>query len=61
VEQVPIPVEANVPATSAAAVVSATDQPVEAAGFLAWLTGADGQAWLASFGFLPAPAPMAPA
>jgi molybdate transport system substrate-binding protein len=54
-EQVPVPPEANVPATYAAAVVSATDQPHEAAGFLGWLTGPQGQAALSTFGFLPSP------
>ena len=53
--QVPVPAEANVPATYAAAVVAATDQDTEANGFLAWLTGPQGQSALAAFGFLPAP------
>src|SRR5262249_23477127 len=49
------PVDANVPATYAAAVVSATDQSDASMAFLDWLTGSEGQAYLASFGFLPAP------
>jgi molybdate transport system substrate-binding protein len=57
VQQVPIPVDANVSATYAAAVVSETDQPYESAAFLRFLTGSHGQAALASFGFLPAPTP----
>jgi molybdate transport system substrate-binding protein len=55
VEQVTVPVEANVPATYAAATVVATDQPDEAAAHLAFLTAPAGQATLASYGFLPAP------
>lgn len=55
VEQVPVPSEANVPASYAAAIVTGTDQPDESAAFLAWLTGPAGQAALAAFGFLPAP------
>jgi molybdate transport system substrate-binding protein len=56
VEQIPVPAEANVPATYAAATVVATDQPAEAAAYLAFLVGSEGQAALASYGFLPAPA-----
>jgi molybdate transport system substrate-binding protein len=56
VQQVEVPDDANVPATYAAAVVTATDQPTEAAAFLDFLTSPDGQADLAAFGFLPAPA-----
>ncbi len=55
VAQVPVPAEANVPATYAAAIVVVTDQPAESSAFLAWLTGPEGQGALASFGFLPAP------
>jgi len=55
VEQVPVPPDANVPATYAAAIVGDTGQPEESAAFLAWLTGPAGQASLAAFGFLPAP------
>ena len=57
VAQIPVPQDANVPATYAAAVVAATDQPDESAAFLSFLTGPEGQAALASFGFLPVPAP----
>jgi len=56
VEQIPVPQEANVPATYAAAIVTGTDQPDESAAFLDHLTGPRGQAALASFGFLAAPA-----
>lgn len=55
VVQVPVPAEANVPATYAAAVVTGTDQPDESSAFLAWLTGPEGQGALGAFGFLPAP------
>lgn len=55
VAQVPVPAEANVPATYVAAVVAATDLPAGAAAFLDWLTGPSGQATLGDFGFLPAP------
>jgi molybdate transport system substrate-binding protein len=55
VEQISVPTEANVPATYAAAAVVASDQPEASAGFPTFLTGPDGQATLASFGFLPAP------
>jgi molybdate transport system substrate-binding protein len=57
VQQIAVPAEANVPATYTAAAVTATDQPEESAAFLSFLTGPEGQAALASFGFLPAPAP----
>ncbi len=61
VVQIPVPAEANVPATYAAAVITASDQPVEAGDFLAFLTSEVGQSGLAAFGFLPAPArPAAP-
>ena len=56
VERIDVPADANVPATYAAAVVSATDQPAESAAFLDWLTGSEGQAALGAFGFLAAPA-----
>ena len=55
VAQVPVPVEANVPATYAAAIVTGTDQPADSTAFLTWLTGPEGQSALAGFGFLPAP------
>jgi molybdate transport system substrate-binding protein len=55
VEQIAVPVEANVAATYAAATVIGTDQPDEAAAYLAFLMGPEGQATLAAYGFLPAP------
>jgi molybdate transport system substrate-binding protein len=55
VTSVPIPAEANVPATYAAVAVGATSQPGLAADFLEFLTGPDAQAVLASYGFLPPP------
>jgi molybdate transport system substrate-binding protein len=55
VTSVPIPAEANVPATYAAVAVGASSQPGLAAGFLEFLTGPDAQAVLASYGFLPPP------
>jgi molybdate transport system substrate-binding protein len=55
VEQIPIPPEANVPATYAAVVVASTDQPEASQAYVDWLVGAVGQAIHASFGFLPAP------
>ena len=41
------------PATYAGVVVKASANAAAAAAFLAWLAGPDGQAILASFGFLP--------
>jgi molybdate transport system substrate-binding protein len=55
VEQIAVPVEANVAATYAAATVIGTDQPDEAAAYLAFLVGPEGQATLAAYGFIPAP------
>ena len=55
VGQVPVPPQANVLATYAAAVVTTTDQPAESSAYLGWLTGPAGQAALGGFGFLPAP------
>jgi molybdate transport system substrate-binding protein len=52
---VPVPAAANVPATYAGVVVKASANVDAAQAFLAWLAGPDGQAILASFGFLPAP------
>jgi len=54
VTTVEIPADANVAATYGGVVVKASANPDAAAAFLAWLTGPDGQAILASFGFLPA-------
>jgi len=50
---VPLPDAANVPATYGGVVVKASAHLAAAHAFLSWLTGADGQAILASFGFLP--------
>ena len=55
VATVPIPVEANVPATYAGVVVRASPNAAAAHTFLTWLAGPDGQAVLGTFGFLPAP------
>jgi molybdate transport system substrate-binding protein len=64
VETVAIPDEANVPATYAAVTVGASTQPALAASFLDFITGPEGQAVLAGYGFLtqaggagPSPAP----
>jgi molybdate transport system substrate-binding protein len=51
-----VPAAANVPATYAAVVVKASANAEAARAFLDWLVGADGQAVLATFGFLPPPA-----
>jgi molybdate transport system substrate-binding protein len=53
VTPVEIPADANVPATYAGAVVKASSHPADAHAFLDWVNGPDGQAILASFGFLP--------
>ena len=50
---VDVPDTANVPATYAGVVVKASKNPAAAQAFLTWFAGADGQAILASFGFLP--------
>ncbi|HJP88265.1 MAG TPA: molybdate ABC transporter substrate-binding protein [Candidatus Limnocylindrales bacterium] len=47
------PASANVPATYAGVVVKASAHQADAAGFLEWLASPDGQAILATFGFLP--------
>jgi molybdate transport system substrate-binding protein len=49
---VPIPAGANVPAIYAGVVIKASRQREAAASFFDWLTGPDGGAILASFGFL---------
>jgi molybdate transport system substrate-binding protein len=54
VTAVAIPVGANVPATYGAVVVRASARQAAATAFLSWLEGTDGQAILATFGFLPA-------
>jgi molybdate transport system substrate-binding protein len=48
-----VPDEANVLATYAGVVVRASNAPVAAQAFLEWLAGPDGQAILATFGFMP--------
>jgi molybdate transport system substrate-binding protein len=57
VTTVPIdPDSANIPATYAGVLVKASANGVAAKAFLEWFAGADGQAILAGFGFLPPPA-----
>jgi molybdate transport system substrate-binding protein len=53
VTTVAVPDAANVPATYGGVVVKASANQAAAQAFLAWLAGPDGQAILASFGFLP--------
>jgi molybdate transport system substrate-binding protein len=53
VTAIPVPATANVPATYGGVVVKASSSVAAAQAFLAWLAGPDGQAILASFGFLP--------
>jgi molybdate transport system substrate-binding protein len=53
VTPVTVPPAANVPATYAGVVVKASANMASAQAFLTWLAGPDGQAILASFGFLP--------
>ena len=53
---VPVPDDANVPATYAGVVVKAAKHQDAAQAFLTWLTGPDGQAILASLGFRSPPA-----
>jgi molybdate transport system substrate-binding protein len=48
-----VPDTANVPATYAGVVVKASPNAAAAQAFLDWFAGSDGQAILASFGFLP--------
>jgi molybdate transport system substrate-binding protein len=50
-----VPGSANVTATYAGVVVKASANTAAAKAFLDWFAGADGQAILATFGFLPAP------
>jgi molybdate transport system substrate-binding protein len=54
VTTVTVPAAANVPATYAGVVVKASADVAAAQAFLTWLAGPEGQAILASFGFLPA-------
>ena len=53
VKTVDVPAAANVPATYAAVAVKGSKNPGAAQAFLTWLTGADAQAILAKYGFLP--------
>jgi len=55
IEVVEIPAASNVRAIYAGVVIGSVDDPVAARSFLDWLVGADGQAVLAGFGFLPPP------
>lgn len=57
VEVIPVPDEANVLATYGAVSLTDAAQPQLATDFLAFLTGPDARAVLASYGFLPPPAP----
>ena len=50
---VDVPTAANVPATYGAVAVKASANAAAAAAFIAWLAGPDGQAILATYGFLP--------
>lgn len=52
VSTITVPLAANVPATYAGVVVKASTNATAAASFLAWLAGPDGQAILATSGFL---------
>jgi molybdate transport system substrate-binding protein len=54
VATIAVPAPANVPATYAGVVVKASSNADAAQAFMTWLAGPDGQAILASFGFLPA-------
>jgi molybdate transport system substrate-binding protein len=53
VQTIEVPDRANVPASYGGVVVKASKSTAAAAAFLAWLTGKDGQAVLAGFGFRP--------
>ena len=53
VTTIPVPDAANVPATYGAVAVKASKNADAAAAFITWLTGPDGQAILAKYGFLP--------
>jgi molybdate transport system substrate-binding protein len=53
VTTITVPTDANVPATYAGVVVKASRNAAAAQTFLSWFAGPDGQAILASFGFLP--------
>jgi molybdate transport system substrate-binding protein len=56
VKTIDVPGAANVPATYGGVVVKASTNQDAATAFLTWFAGPDGQAILASFGFLPPPA-----
>ncbi len=53
VRMIAVPESANAPATYSGVVVKASTNQAAATAFLTWLAGRDGQAILASFGFLP--------
>jgi molybdate transport system substrate-binding protein len=53
VTTITVPPTANVPATYSGVTVKASTNAAAAAAFLTWFAGPDGQAILASFGFLP--------
>jgi molybdate transport system substrate-binding protein len=55
VTTLPVPAEANVPATYAGVVVKDSANPDAARAFLDWLVGPEGQAILTGFGFFPPP------
>jgi len=55
VSTVPVPAAANVPATYGGVVIKTSVNTGPARAFLDWLAGPDGQAILATFGFLPVP------
>jgi molybdate transport system substrate-binding protein len=54
VATISVPEAANVPATYSGAVVKASPNAAAAEAFMTWVAGPDGQAILASFGFVPA-------
>lgn len=53
IETIDVPADVNVPATYAGVVVKRSTITAAAQAFLAWFAGADGQAILATLGFLP--------
>ncbi len=53
VTAITVPADANVPATYSGVVIKASRNSAAAGAFLSWFAGPDGQAILASFGFLP--------
>jgi len=53
VTPIAVPADANVPATYSGVVIKASKNPDAAQAFMTWFAGPDGQAILASFGFLP--------